>query len=161
MTEKILENIDSFKAANCINKSFDNARFQKLTNIVRECWDGSEKIEADKYTVYIDFSDKLYRIAFQYNSGIPYFGIARKGPKTNYTPFKLEEWKDANEWWIAWEHVNEKEFQHDWSDVEFLVEQWSKDNFESFKKFIKELLNNVKNTLKLNSKEIDAYSIEK
>ena len=150
ITDKILENIDSFKAAAFINKSFDNARFQKLIKLFRECWAGPEEITADKWTVNIVFSDKPYRITFQYNTNPPYFGIARKEQQSDYTPFNelnTEGWGEANDWWIAYKYINEKELHGNWSDAEFLSEQWSKDNFASFKFFIKEYLNDVKKSL--------------
>ena len=162
ITETILENIDSFKAAAFINKSFDNARFQKLIKLFRECWAGPEEITADKWTVNIVFSDKPYRITFQYNTNPPYFGIARKEQQSDYTPFNelnTEGWGEANDWWIAYKYINEKELHGNWSDAEFLSEQWSKDNFASFKVFIKEYLNDVKKSLEANSKIIDTYSI--
>ena len=162
ISETILENIDFFKAAAFINKSFDNARFQKLIKLFRECWAGPEEITADKWTVNIVFSDKPYRITFQYNTNPPYFGIARKEQQSDYTPFNelnTEGWGEANDWWIAYKYINEKELHGNWSDAEFLSEQWSKDNFASFKFFIKEYLNDVKKSLEANSKIIDTYSI--
>ena len=159
ITDKILENIDSFKAATFINKSFDNARLQKLINLFRECWDGPEEITADTLTVDIAFSDKPYRITFQYNHTSPYFGISRGGKKPDFTQFQLEGWEEANAWWIAVKDINEKELRGNWSDADFLAEQWSKDNFASFKCFIKKYLNEVKISLEANSKIIDDYSI--
>ena len=158
ITETILENIDSFKAATFINKSFDNARFQKLIKLFRECWDGPEEITANNLTADIIFSDKPYRITFQYNNAPPYFGIARGGKKPDFTQFKLDGWESANPYWIAWKFINKEELRANWSDAEFLSEQWGKDNFDSFKFFIKEYLNDVKKSLEANSKIIDAYS---
>ena len=158
ITDKILENIESFKAADFINKSFDNARFQKLINLFRECWDGPEEITADNWTVNIAFSNKPYRITFQYNNNTPYFGISRGGKKSDFTQFKLEGWDEANAWWIAVKYIYEKELRGNWSNAEFLTEQWSKDNFASFKCSIKKYLNEVKITLEANAKIIDDYS---
>ena len=161
ITDKILENIESFKAADFINKSFDNARFQKLINLFRECWAGPEEITADKWTVNIVFSDKPYRITFQYNTNPPYFGIARKEQQSDYTPFNelnTDGWDEANAWWIAVKYIYEKELRGNWSYADFLTAQWSKDNFASFKGFIKKYLNEVKITLEENAKIIDDYS---
>ena len=160
MTEKILENIDSFKAANSIHKSFDNARFQILKNLIRECWDGSEAVNADDKSCSIVLPGKSYKIAVQYDGGKPYYGIARSNKKADFEDFCIAGFEAATAWWIAWKYINGKNFQRNWSDADFLAEQWQKDNFVSFKNFIKECIDEVKNALDANSEKIDAYSSE-
>ena len=160
MTDRILENIDSFKAAACIFSSFDKARFQKLSEVVRECWDGPEAIDADNLTVNIDFPDKTYRIAFQYNGKTPYYGIARKEQRLDYTNFQVDGFDCANDWWIASKYVKRRDFKANWSKADFLAAQWNKDNFQAFKDYIKQCLDEVKNVLDKNQEKIDQYSSE-
>ena len=164
MTEKILENIDSFKAATCINKSFDNARFQILKNMVCGCWDGSEAVNADDKSCSIVLPGKSYKIAVQYDGGRPYYGICRNKRKADFNEvsdeFKIDGFESATAHWIAWKYIDGKIFQCNWSDADFLAEQWQKDNFKSFKKFINECIVKVKNALDDNSEKIDAYSSE-
>ena len=160
ITNQIIGNIDLFKAARCINESFEAARFQKLKNLVKECWSGTEEIQVNNMTIFIIPQNKSYNITFQYNHKIPYYGISRKEKKSNYSLFKIDGWDEANDWWIASQYVNKDQFKYNWSDAHFLAEQWDKDNFESFKAYIKECLNEIKKIILANSEKIDTYSNE-
>ena len=160
LVKKIIESPDMLLAASCISQSFDNARFQILKNLICECYDESCEIAADDVAFYIRHTEKNYKIAFQYNSKIPYYGICRIGEKKDYTPFHLADFDPATSWWIASKYIHDKKWQCNWSDAKFLAEQWKNDGFESFKNLIRECIDNVKTVIQENEGAIDNYANE-
>ena len=150
MTKTILADVESFKAAACINQSFDNAKIEILQELLRE-YIGAVDFTIDNCGIAIDFyPDKPYKIGFRYCDGSCFYGISRKEKNDGFTKCQLDGFLPATNWWIAYRYIIDKEFDCNWFDSDFLAAQWEKDNFESFKKIIQECIEVVKQTIKQN-----------
>ena len=150
MTKTILADVKSFKAAACINQSFDNAKIEILQKLLRE-YIGAVDFTIDNCGIAIDFyPDKPYKIGFRYCDGSCFYGISRKEKNDGFTKYKLDGFLPATNGWIAYRYSIDKEFDCNWFDSDFLAAQWEKDNFDSFKKFISECITEVKNVISQN-----------
>ena len=150
MTKTILANVESFKAAACINQSFDNAKIEILQKLLRE-YIGAVDFTIDNCGIAIDFyPDKPYKIGFRYCDGSCFYGISRKEKNDGFTKYKLDGFLPATNWWIAYRYSIDKEFDCNWFDSDFLAAQWGKDNFDSFKKIISKYITEVKNVIAQN-----------
>jgi len=149
MTETILADVESFKAAACINQSFAKAKSACLTQCVKECCK-KDIVKVDTKSVWIEYpGNKPYHIGFQWDNKCCYYGIARNEQTPGFEKCQLDGFLPATDWWIAYKYA-EKGFNCDWLDSEFLAAQWEKDNFDSFKKFISECITEVKNMISQN-----------
>jgi hypothetical protein len=149
MTETILADVESFKAAACINQSFAKAKSACLTQCVKECCK-KDIVKVNTNSIWIEYpGNKPYHIGFQWDSKCCYYGIARNERTPDFEKCRLDGFQSATDWWIAYKYA-EKGFNCDWLDSEFLSAQWEKDNFDSFKKFISECITEVKNVISQN-----------
>ena len=149
MTETILADVESFKAAACINQSFAKAKSACLTQCVKECCK-KDIVKVASNSIWIEYpGNKPYHIGFQWDSKCCYYGIARNEQTPGFEKCRLDGFQSATDWWIAYKYAEEG-FNCDWLDSEFLAAQWEKDNFDSFKKFISECIEVVKQTIAQN-----------
>lgn len=150
MTKTILADVKSFKAAACINQSFDNAKIEILQKQLRECC-GAIDLTINSCKIVIDcYPTKSYQIEFLYSDGRCLYGISRREKNDGFTKCQLEGFLPATNWWIAYKYIEEKEFNCNWFDSDFLAAQWEKDEFKSFKEIIQKCIEVVKQTIKQN-----------
>jgi hypothetical protein len=149
MTETILADVESFKAAACINQSFAKAKSARLTQCVKE-FCKKDIVKVNTYSIWIEYpGNKPYHIGFQWDSKCCYYGITRNERTPDFEKCRLDGFQSATDWWIAYKYAKEG-FNCDWFDADFLAAQWEKDNFDSFKKFISECITEVKNVISQN-----------